>query len=348
VTTDGRADFLVTRAGTARRRTAARFGTLAGAALLLCGCDGAQSALSPLGHNAREVLGLWWLMFWTLAGAFVLVMAAFGLALFGPRRLADRLGGTPLIFAGGVALPVAAILLFLFAGLRVSWPSAPPAPGEPAIEVIGYQFWWEVRYPHPDGGAEQVISANEVRIPVGEPIRFRITTADVIHSFWIPKLAGKMDMIPGRANHLTIVAEEPGVFRGQCYEFCGAQHANMAFAVVAMPPDEFAAWLAREAQPAREPTDPFLVRGREVFVSAGCGSCHAIRGTAATGRVAPDLTHIGSRLTLAAGMFDNTLGTLGGWIASAQQMKPGNKMPSFNGLSGPDLRALAAYLDSLE
>ena len=345
-----RGEFQVARWTAARRRARVLRTALPGAALpfLVSGCSGIQSALDPVGQHAGEVLGLWWLMFGALALAFVIVLVVLLLALFWPLRVTRRSSVTRLIVAGGVVLPTVAILLFMVASLRVSWLTVPAASDEPAIEVIGYQFWWEVRYPDPDGG-ERVVSANEVRIPVGEPVRFRISTADVIHSFWIPKLAGKIDMVPGYTNHITITAHEPGIYRGQCYEFCGAQHANMAFAVVAMPADEFALWLEREAEPARVPEDPDLRRGREVFVSAGCGSCHRIRGIPeAIGRIAPDLTHFGGRLTLAAGMFDNTPGMIGAWIASAQQMKPGSKMPSFNGLSGPDLRALTAYLDSLE
>jgi cytochrome c oxidase subunit II len=316
--------------------------------VLLSGCTGMQSALDPSGQHAGEVLWLWWLMFGVLAAAFVLVMAVMLFALFWPSRLREVASANRMIIAGGLLLPGVTILVFFIASLRVSWLTAPADADEPTIEVIGWQYWWEVRYPHPDGGPP-VISANEIRVPTGQPVQFRLETADVIHSFWIPRLAGKIDMIPGQTNHKTITAHEPGIYRGQCYEFCGLQHANMAFSVVAMPPDEFAAWLEREAQPAREPTDAFLQRGSEVFVSAGCGSCHAIRGVpGAAGRIAPDLTHFASRLTLAAGMFDNNPGMLGGWIASAQQMKPGSKMPSFNGLSGPELRALTAYLGSLE
>jgi cytochrome c oxidase subunit 2 len=314
-------------------------------ALLLCGCEGVQSALAPAGENARELAALWWLMFAVLSGAFVIVVAALFYALYRTPSSNSRIRTRHVIIGGGIIFPSLTIVVFFLSSLQLSWLTAPRDREQPAVEVIGHQFWWEVRYPN---GEAPIISANEVRLPVGERVFFDVTTRDVIHSFWIPSLGGKIDMIPGQINRISLKAEESGVFRGQCYEFCGAQHANMAFSVIAMPTEEFAAWLADEARSAPMPEDPILQQGQRAFVAAGCGSCHRIRGTISDGASAPDLTHVASRLTLAAGMFDNTPGNMAAWIVSAQQMKPGNNMPSFNGLDGPTLRALTAYLASLE
>ncbi len=316
--------------------------------LLLCGCEGVQSALQPSGESARELAAFWWFMLWVLSAAFIVVVAALVYALYRTPGPNSWIKTGHVIIGGGVIFPGITILVFFLASLQLPWLTVPRDPEQPALMVIGHKFWWEVRYPGDGSGGAAIISANEVRLPVGERVYVDVTTADVIHSFWIPRLGGKIDMIPGQINRISLKAEEPGVFRGQCYEFCGAQHANMAFSVVAMPPDEFAAWLANEAKPAAFPDDPLLQQGQRAFVSAGCGSCHRIRGTIADGDIAPDLTHIAGRLTLAAGMFDNSPGNMAGWIVAAQQMKPGNRMPSFNGLDGPTLHALTAYLASLE
>jgi cytochrome c oxidase subunit II len=316
--------------------------------LFLYGCEGVQSALAPSGENARELAALWWLMFSVLSAAFVIVVAALFYALYRTPSPNSWIRTRHVIIGGGIIFPAITIVVFFLASLQLSWLTAPRDREQPAVEVIGHQFWWEVRYPNGEASSTPIISANEVRLPVGEPVYFDVTTEDVIHSFWIPKLGGKIDMIPGQINRISLKAEKPGVFRGQCYEFCGAQHANMAFSVIAMPREEFAAWLANEAKPAPMPEDLILQQGQRAFVAAGCGSCHRIRGTISEGASAPDLTHVAGRLTLAAGMFNNTPGNMAAWIVSAQQMKPGNNMPSFNGLDGPTLRALTAYLASLE
>jgi cytochrome c oxidase subunit 2 len=316
--------------------------------LLLCGCEGIQSALAPAGENARELAAFWWLMVSVLSAAFVIVTAALFYALYRTPSPNSWIRTRHLIIGGGIIFPSLTIVVFFLSSLQISWLTAPRDREQPAVEVIGHQFWWEVRYPNGGAGKTPIISANEVRLPVGERVFFDVATRDVIHSFWIPKLGGKIDMIPGQINRISLKAEAPGVFRGQCYEFCGAQHANMAFSVIAMPREEFAAWLANEAKPAPSLDDPFLRQGQRAFVTAGCGSCHRIRGTLSDGATAPDLTHVASRMTLAAGMLDNTPGNMAAWIVSAQQMKPGNNMPSFNGLDGPTLRALTAYLASLE
>ena len=179
-------------------------------------------------------------------------------------------------------------------------------------------------------------------------MQFRLDSDNVIHSFWIPSLHGKMDMIPGRVTYLTVQPTATGIYRGACAEYCGTSHALMAFYVVAMERAEFDAWYALESEPAPDPTTAFLIKGKALFLENGCGACHAIRGTPAQGTIGPDLTHVGGRVSLAAGIFPNNVGTLAGWISSAQHLKPGNRMPSFGNLEGEQLRAMAAYLESLK
>ena len=190
--------------------------------------------------------------------------------------------------------------------------------------------------------------ANEIRLPVGEPVEFELATRDVIHSFWIPSLGGKMDMIPGRTTRLRLEPTRTGVFRGTCAEFCGASHAYMSFAVVVMEKEEFAAWLAGQRAPARRGHEALAARGEALFQANGCGACHSVRGTSARGVIAPDLTHLGSRETLGAGVLPNEAAALERWIAHPSALKPGVRMPAFGMLPKDDLRALAAYLEALE
>jgi cytochrome c oxidase subunit 2 len=215
------------------------------------------------------------------------------------------------------------------------------------IHVIGHQWWWEVRYQQP-GSTQQIVLANEIHLPIGRPAELVLSSGDVIHSFWVPALAGKVDMIPGRTTRLHLRSAATGRFRALCAEYCGAQHALMAMLVIVQPQDEFAAWLTRQAQPARAPVDPLLRTGYEAFLRGNCQSCHSIRGTLATGSLGPDLTHVGSRQSLAAGVLDNHLGTMAGWIGGAQDVKPGNRMPAPPLYTGVEMRALAAWLTALE
>jgi len=315
--------------------------------LLVAACDGPQSALDPHGAQARALAELWWLM---AAGAVVIWLFVVGCAIYATRvqpGAHEDFAGTAFIVGGGVALPVVVLSpLLVYSFLLAREPAATPGAGL-RIEVIGKQWWWEVRYFAP-GADEPVIGANEVRLPVGQPIELSLRSTDVIHSFWIPSLAGKTDMVPGRVNRMVIQAETPGVFRGQCAEYCGGPHALMAFYAVAMAPDDFAPWLAHEARPARTPEEGLLAEGQELFLASGCDVCHTIRGTPAAGQLGPDLTHVGGRVSLGAGILPNNVGTIAGWIADTQHLKPGNHMPSFNIFSGRELRALAAYLESLE
>jgi cytochrome c oxidase subunit II len=213
------------------------------------------------------------------------------------------------------------------------------------IEVTGHQWWWELTY-EPGDPARRFTTANELHVPVGRPVRLILTSRDVIHSFWVPRLQGKRDLIPGYENTLWIRADEPGIYEGACAEFCGMQHAQMRLSVIADSAERFDAWYDAQREPAVQPATPLALQGRDVFVEKQCGLCHAVRGTAARGTVAPDLTHLASRRTLAAGILPNTRGFLGGWIVDPQQIKPGTRMPR-NALAGPELNALLEYLGAL-
>ncbi|MGH7400588.1 MAG: cytochrome c oxidase subunit II [Candidatus Rokuibacteriota bacterium] len=303
-----------------------------------------QSALAPAGPAAQAIASLATVLAVGAAVILGLVIAllAYG-ALSGPRRVHTGLW----VVGGGIVFPVVVLsaLLLYDRGLTHAL-SAPPPPGAPTIEVEGRQWWWEVRY-RPGAAGQPVVAANELHVPVGVAVDLVLTTPDVIHSFWVPSLAGKVDMVPGHRNRLTIQADRAGIYRGQCAEFCGVQHARMALLVVAVPPAEFEAWLAREAAPAAPPTTPALARGHDAFLAHGCGGCHAIRGTAALSRLGPDLTHVGSRRTLAAATIPNHVEAMAAWISSSEQLKPGNRMRSFAHLDRDTVTAIAAYLASL-
>lgn len=305
-----------------------------------------QSALVTAGPNAEAIGILSWTMFAGAAAIMLLVVALTALAIFGGRRrgwMANR----SFVIGFGVAFPVIVLSVLLTYGLMIAGRSAAREPPKLRIEVVGERWWWRVHYLDPQG-ERPLVTANEIAIPVGEPVEFVLRTNDVIHSFWVPSLGGKLDMIPGRINRYQLSAERPGVYRGQCAEYCGAQHALMAFYVIAMESDRFPAWLEDQKGPAVEPVTTLAARGKELFSAAGCGACHAVRGTSASGRLGPDLTHFGSRRSIAAGSFPNNAGTVAGWIASAQHLKPDNPMPSFANLRGQELRAIAAYLESLK
>ena len=209
------------------------------------------------------------------------------------------------------------------------------------VKVVGHQWYWEFSYP-----GTAAVTANELHIPVGTPVNVVVTTADVIHSFWVTQLNRKIDTIPGRRNRVLLEADRPGRFRGQCTEYCGLEHARMALFVVAQPQAQFRSWLANMAKPARTPATAQERKGRSVFLADACSGCHTIRGTSAVGGIGPDLTHLQDRKTIAAGTIPNRKGYLAGWVLDPQHVKPGAKMPGLN-LSGPDFQALLAYLESL-
>jgi cytochrome c oxidase subunit 2 len=225
--------------------------------------------------------------------------------------------------------------------LPIIFGAAASQPNALTVVATGNRFWWSFEYPD-----QHVVTANEMRIPVGTPVRVQLRSADVIHAFWIPRLNGKTSMVPGKTNEMWLQADQPDVYVGQCTELCGVQHAGMLLRVLAEPPDQFNAWLAREAQPAAAPVSDQARQGQQVFQTYACGDCHAIQGTVAAGTAAPDLTHLVSRQTLAAGLIPNTPDYLRRWLDNPQTIKPGAMMPTFR-LSDAELGALTAYLEGL-
>lgn len=310
--------------------------------------DLVQSTFARAGTAAAAVDDIGTFLYVLLGVVYVAVLAIMVWSAFSP---AAKNAGRGWIVGGGVVLPLVAVAaIFLRAQPAANDMAVHPADDVRRIHVIGRQWWWEVRYLE-GGDPGGIVLANELHLPVGERVHLLLETGDVIHSFWVPALAGKVDMVPGRTTGLTLQATRSGQFRGQCAEFCGLQHALMAIVVVAEPPDEFSRWLARQAQPATAPTDAERLQGQGLFFEKGCDDCHAIRGTGAQGGNrdhGPDLTHVGSRASLGAGILPNHRSTLGGWIAGSQDVKPGNAMPSDNVFTGTELRALTAYLASLQ
>ncbi|MET1113853.1 MAG: c-type cytochrome, partial [Comamonas sp.] len=249
---------------------------------------------------------------------------------------------------GGVVFP-AIVLTALFAFVLPRMPAYKPIPPADAliVTVKAHMWWWEVRYRDPATGAD-IVTANEIRIPVGRPVYFALTSADVIHSFWVPQLAGKMDMLPGRMQHLLVTAQEPGTWRGQCAEFCGEQHGQMALYVVGLEPQAFDAWLVAQAKPAAVPATQQQMLGQQAFLAQRCSACHTVRGVSEENRLGPDLTHFGSRLHLGAGMLANTAEGRERWLTHIQQIKTGARMPSYDRLDPETLDALGDWLGSLQ
>ena len=308
-------------------------------------------ALTSAGPFAEPLVTLSWGVFAMAGAVLLIVIAALVMALFGRADLKAKIGNQRLIWYAGLAFPVVVLSALLIWGLSLtSALTGEPEPGEMRVRVTGEMWWWRVAYLNPEGGeAGAVQSANEVRIPVGEPVTFELESADVIHSFWVPQLGPKLDMIPGRTNILRLQADEAGTYGGQCAEYCGGPHALMGLVVVAMPRAEFDVWMAEQAEAAAAPTDALATQGLAVFQDNGCGACHVVRGApGASGLAGPDLTHVASRRTIGAGILPNNRGTLAGWIADSQGIKPGNRMPAYTTLSGDELQAVAAYLDGLE
>jgi cytochrome c oxidase subunit II len=316
---------------------------LAMASVLLGGCVGAQSALSPAGDEAGRVALLTWILFAGAAVILLVVCVALWLAIAGSERTRHVLGSDRAIRFGGIVFPAVTLTVLLGYGIWLMRETiASNLPAALRIEVTGEQWWWRVAYPGQDG---PVAEANEIRIPVGREVDFVLRSADVIHSFWIPSLGGKLDMIPGRTNTLRLKAERPGIYRGQCAEFCGGPHGLMALEIVAVPDADFETWLKAARRPASAAHDG---PGAALFLSAGCGTCHAVRGTQAVGVVGPDLSRVGGRRFLAAATVPNNPESLGRLITSGQAIKPGNPMPEFRVFSPEQLAALAAYLTSLK
>ena len=352
----------MTRAARTTRHAPGRACTAGRAALALlvplagCTLNRQQSALEPAGPQAAQLEGLWWFAFWISVVAYVLTIAALLYASFHKRReheppvlqptlSSERRPVRWIVAATGatMALLLAFLVVDLLTGRSLA---AIERPRAMIVRVTGYQWWWRVEY-RDTVPSRVVVTANELHIPVGRPVMIEAVSGDVIHSFWVPSLHGKRDLVPGLKNTLWIQADRSGIYRGECAEFCGHQHAKMAFVVVAESQAQFDRWYAGQLQEAAAPTDSLRAQGLEVFQSRSCAMCHQIRGTLAGGQVAPDLTHIGSRRTLAAGALPNTRGHLGGWIVDPQSIKPGTRMPA-NNLEPGELHALLAYLEGLK
>jgi cytochrome c oxidase subunit II len=319
--------------------------SLAIASCALAACDGPQSALAPAGRAADRIADLFWLM--AIGFAIVwLIVVALALYAYGSGREHRARTGWLVVVVGGVVVPVVVLTALLTHGLAMM-PSLLPSDGAAhRIQVIGHQYWWRVRYLR--DGQPPVELANELHLPAGEKIELQLESRDVIHSFWIPSLGGKVDMIPGRTTRLILEPVEPGVYRGTCAEYCGTSHAWMSLFAIVEDRDRFARWLAAQAAPAAVPTEPLAVRGAADFLANGCGACHAIRGTPADGVIGPDLTHVGGRHSLAAGALPNDADALQRWIARTTAVKPSAHMPAFGMLHQDTVEALAAYLEDLQ
>jgi len=311
----------------------------------LTGCTGhSPSTLEPDGPKAHDVATSWWLLF---AVAAIVCVAVIGLAIL-PLVMRRRATADPdnqgLRFVGvfGVAIP-AVILAGVFGlGLvDLSRTSSPPSPTQVTIDVIGHQWWWEFRYAGSDA-----VTANEVHVPVGVPVELRLSTDDVIHSFWVPQLTPKTDLIPKKVNTTWLTVSKPGTYRGECAEYCGMEHAYMDFQLVAETASDYRTWLSQQGQTAAQPTSELARRGMSLVTTTTCASCHTVRGTAADGDVGPDLTHVGSRSRLGGGIISNDPDHLAAWVDNPQRIKLGVKMPP-QPLSASETQAVVAYLEGL-
>lgn len=325
------------------------------APLLLTGRAAAalpQSTLAPAGPVAKMQFDLFNITLYVVLFIFVIVGSALLYAVIRFRgkpgdAIPPQTHGNPRLEILWTAIPIVLLLFMAVPTVRISFDLA-AAPADDAVEVrvIGHQWWWAIEYPE-----HGFSTANELRIPVGRPVAITLESNDVVHSFWVPRLAGKVDVIPNRANTMWFQADEPGIYYGQCAEYCGTSHANMRLRVQALQPDEYDAWVASRlsAEPAAQAvaSSELAAKGHELFMAGACAACHAIDGTAAAGRVGPDLTDLGSRVSLASGMVDNTPENLAAWIQDPQAVKPGARMPKL-GLSDADTDALVAFLQALK
>ena len=323
--------------------------------MLLAGCGGKQDTLAPHSHQATDIANLFWVMMAVAFGGLALVTALLVLAWV--RRGKRSFGADPddphpgekpawfVVVGMGVVFPLVVIVaLFIVANGAIIGVTEAPAVSSTTLTVdaIGHEWYWEFRYP-----GTKAVTAGELHIPVGTRVNLVATTADVIHSFWVPELNRKIDTIPGRRNRILLYTDTPGVYRGQCAEFCGLQHTHMAMLVYVQPKAQFRAWLKNQAAPAVAPQTAAARRGQQAFLSGSCSSCHAIRGTSARGFVGPDLTHLASRRTLGSVTIRNSRSYLARWIVDSQHFKPGNQMPDFH-LPASQVHDLVAYLESLK
>ena len=329
------------------------------ALLLAVGCSGFQSVLDPKGPRAETVAKLHWSLLTVATVVYVVVISALVYALWRASRRtvpdqayvhresaeqADVMKRGVLVAAGISAF---ILLAFVFVDVSTGVALARVGGDKPLrIDIVGHQWWWQVKYPDADPH-NNVETANEIHVPVGRPVLIKMTSQDVIHSFWAPNIVGKKDLIPGHQTTTWFRADSAGVYRGQCAEFCGHQHAKMGLYVVAEPRVQFEDWLQKQRAEAQKPADSLRQTGERVFLTGPCASCHTINGTGAAGTIGPNLTHLASRRTIAAGTLPNNTGNLAGWILDPQSIKPGAKMPPTQ-LAPQDLRSLLAYLESLK
>jgi cytochrome c oxidase subunit 2 len=323
--------------------------------LTVAGCGGSQDTLAPHNHAATDIANLFWVMMAVAFGGLALIT---GLLVFAWVRRGRRgFGADPddphpgekpswfVVVGLGVVFPlIVVVALFIVGDWAIVNVTQAPAASSTAmtVDAVGHQWYWEFRYP-----GTKAVTADEMHIPVDTRINLVATTADVIHSFWVPELNRKIDTLPGQQNRILLYSNKVGVFRGQCAEFCGLQHAHMGMLVFVQPKAQFQAWLKKQAAPASAPATALGRRGEQVFLSGPCSSCHTIRGTPARGFVGPDLTHLASRTTLAGVTIPNSRGYLSRWVVDSQYFKPGNAMPNFH-LSGSQLQSLVSYLGGLK
>lgn len=334
-----------------RLRLSTKLAKLSVAALALpalAACtDESPNALDPRGSGASRIADLTYLLLWTSVAVFGVVLVLLFAGVVRGRKKSNDVDktevrwGEPFIVIAGVVVPALILgAVFVVSVRDQAALSKASAGAKMTIQVVGHLWWWEARYPN---GA---VTANEIHIPVGETVRVELTTDDVIHSFWVPQLQAKTDMVNGRTNYMALDADRPGRYRGQCAEFCGLEHAQMVFYVVAQPPAQFESWLANQAADAASLPIGTVTAGRDVFLEESCAGCHTVRGTEAAGTLGPDLTHLAGRRTIAAGTLDNTRAGLERWILHPQNVKPGTIMPPTS-LSDTELNALLDYLQGL-
>ncbi|QDS92836.1 Cytochrome c oxidase subunit 2 precursor [Roseimaritima multifibrata] len=321
-----------------------------------------QSALDTAGKGAEKISELF---YWMAGGASVIWIVVIGLVIYAiySRREHPLRMTRWLVIGGGAVVPVIVLTLLLSYGLALLPDLQRPAPaGSPVIEVVGVRWWWRVIYR--DAAGDRIETANEIYLPVDQPVEFQLTSEDVIHSFWIPTLGGKVDMMPGRTTRLKLHPTQEGVFSGVCAEYCGTAHSQMRFRVVVTDQASFEEWLVKQGNDLAVPRDRSggsgperllpdatsapTAQGEQVFLSRGCSACHAIRGTSADGSVGPDLTHFGSRLSIAAGVLDNTPENLALWLEDTHGVKPGVEMPEFEALCDTEIDFLVQFLGSLQ
>ncbi len=300
-----------------------------------------QSIFHPAAIDARTIAELTWIL---IIGATVILAGVCLLLWRAVRRNAGAVKPLHWIVGGGIALPLLVLTpLLAFSTWRSAELTMPASQGALAISITAKMWWWEVRYPNPNGGTD-IVLANEIHVPAGRPVYLSLNSHDVIHSFWVPALGGKVDMVPGRPHGMRVQVDQPGRWRGQCAEYCGEQHARMALFVEAQAPAAFDAWLAAQARPASNQMAP----GRDVFIAQRCGACHTVRGVVETANLGPDLTHVGSRSHLGAGTIANGNGAMAAWIADPHAAKPGVRMPASGDLDPQSLQALAAWMEQLK